>query len=306
MLDHARSCLAVSQQADGRIPVTPDEPYAFWPTELAVIAWQGSAGLPGTTTPCGQFPTGDQRCVFKKTGGESIAGHDTSLLGWSWTEATSPFVEPTALAVLALDVSGHGHHPRVKEASLYVAKPTTRPRWLELRQYDRVRPGASTPHREHGPCPGRPRRTCSPRRSAGQPRLVEVAGTAMPDAASRSVGRCSGWALGACSRPTAPDRVAEALRAAGAVRNLSHYIAFFPASLAALSRGDIRNAVGEAGYVYENRGIDTQFVGIEQAARTFPTALAGLVLGVPVFTVVAATGRRRRPLSPGCRVTPPT
>jgi hypothetical protein len=41
--------------------------------------------------------------------------HDTWLKGWGWTDGTHSFIEPTSLAILALDIAGYREHPRFKE-----------------------------------------------------------------------------------------------------------------------------------------------------------------------------------------------
>ena len=43
-----------------------------------------------------------------------VIGHDPSLVGWPWVEATHSWLEPTALAILALCRGGQAEHPRVK------------------------------------------------------------------------------------------------------------------------------------------------------------------------------------------------
>jgi hypothetical protein len=43
-------------------------------------------------------------------------GHDSQLVGWPWVADTHSWIEPTALAVLALKATGHGSHPRTREA----------------------------------------------------------------------------------------------------------------------------------------------------------------------------------------------
>jgi hypothetical protein len=245
MLDHARSCLAIGQLADGRIPVTPDEPYAFWPTPLAVIAWQGSAGYREPQRRAVNFLLETSGAVSKKQEKNSIAGHDPSIRGWSWTEGTSPFVEPTALAVLALDVSGHGHHPRVKEAvSMLLNRQLAHGGW----NY-----GNTTVYGQE----------LRPLIESTGVALAALAGHAPQDTVQVSLGwlssqaqRCRtplslGWALfglGAWSLflPDGTDRVAEVLRLQeryGTYRTtlLSLLV------LTTLSRGNIRNAVGKAG-----------------------------------------------------------
>ena len=47
---------------------------------------------------------------------DSVAvGHDPRLVGWPWVLGTYSWVEPTALAVLALCRAGHTHHARVEQ-----------------------------------------------------------------------------------------------------------------------------------------------------------------------------------------------
>ena len=46
---------------------------------------------------------------------ERIVGHDGALRGWPWVEGTHPWIEPTAMAILALCRDGQGDHPRVNE-----------------------------------------------------------------------------------------------------------------------------------------------------------------------------------------------
>src|SRR5262249_9989037 len=45
----------------------------------------------------------------------SIVGHDPSLIGWPWIDGTHSWMEPTALAILALGREGLAAHARVAE-----------------------------------------------------------------------------------------------------------------------------------------------------------------------------------------------
>jgi hypothetical protein len=42
-----------------------------------------------------------------------VLGHDSTLIGWPWVEKTHSWLEPTALAILALCREGLGDHTRV-------------------------------------------------------------------------------------------------------------------------------------------------------------------------------------------------
>jgi len=111
----ARERLAASQQKDGRIAVAPECPVAFWPTPLAILAWQGSKAHESAQFHAIDFLLKTTGKETKKSVGSPVAD-DTTLKGWPWIENTSSWVEPTALALLALRSGGHGAHPRVTEA----------------------------------------------------------------------------------------------------------------------------------------------------------------------------------------------
>jgi hypothetical protein len=247
MLDHARSCLAAGQLPDGRIAVTPDEPHAFWPTPLAVVAWQGSAHYREPQRRAVNFLLETSGVYSKKQETNSILGHDPSIRGWSWTEETSPWVEPTALAVLALDVSGHGHHPRVKEAvSMLLNRQLAHGGW----NY-----GNTTVYGQE----------LRPLIESTGVALAALAGHAPQDTVQASLGwlrsqaqRCRtplslGWALfglGAWGLFPADgmEWVAEAL---GLQERYGTYRTTLLSllAIAAMSRGEIRKSVSKAGYV---------------------------------------------------------
>ena len=44
-----------------------------------------------------------------------MVGHDPTLIGWPWVAETHSWLEPTALAILALCREGLGDHPRVRQ-----------------------------------------------------------------------------------------------------------------------------------------------------------------------------------------------
>jgi len=107
--------LAKSQLPDGRIPVIESHPESFWPTSLALFAWKKVAGFERQAESAIRF-------LLKTTGKhwpkskDSAMAHDTAIKGWPWIEGTHSWIEPTAMAALALRLYGFKGHERVKEA----------------------------------------------------------------------------------------------------------------------------------------------------------------------------------------------
>jgi hypothetical protein len=107
--------LARSQLPDGRVPVVESHPQSFWPTSLALFAWKKIPGFKQELDLAVEFllSNGGQHQPKKQNG---ILGHDSSIEGWPWVENTHSWIEPTALAVLALKACGYAQHERVSQA----------------------------------------------------------------------------------------------------------------------------------------------------------------------------------------------
>jgi hypothetical protein len=107
--------LAESQQENGGVGVRKTEPAPQWPTSLAILAWRAARD----SRYRDNRRQATQRLLALR--GETMPrtpdlGHDTTLAAWPWVAGTHSWVEPTALAVLALKAVGYGEHPRTREA----------------------------------------------------------------------------------------------------------------------------------------------------------------------------------------------
>ncbi|MFT3878372.1 MAG: DUF362 domain-containing protein [Gemmatales bacterium] len=116
VIQKAAKYLAGLQDSSGAIRVPGAFSKNYWPTALAIVALH-------------RMP--EYQAVIKKGLGwllslqsktkdmnEELARDfeiDTSLLGWSWTEDTFSWVDPTSWVILALRHTGHADHPRTAE-----------------------------------------------------------------------------------------------------------------------------------------------------------------------------------------------
>jgi hypothetical protein len=115
-LHAARQCLAASQQEDGRVVLSPDRPALFWPTPLSVLAWHNTPEFDESRSRAVSFLLKNTGHHFKKEK-DLPFGHDPAIKGWPWTEETHSWIEPTALAMIALRTTENGGSPRVAEGA---------------------------------------------------------------------------------------------------------------------------------------------------------------------------------------------
>jgi hypothetical protein len=111
--DSGRTNLAANQLDDGRISM-PGTQDVFWATPIAVLAWHGSSQFHQQKDRAIKFLLEAKGKHWPKDA-NSPAAHDTSIIGWPWVARTHSFVEPTSLALLALDITGQSGHPRFQD-----------------------------------------------------------------------------------------------------------------------------------------------------------------------------------------------
>jgi hypothetical protein len=114
-LERHRTRLVREQDKDGRLCVDPQHADSYWPTALAILAWQNSASSHEAQTRAIRFLI-ETTGLHRPRQWFDAAGHDPLLKGWPWIDGTHSWIEPTALNVLALKATGHAQHERVLEA----------------------------------------------------------------------------------------------------------------------------------------------------------------------------------------------
>jgi hypothetical protein len=123
--------LAQAQLPDGRVAVAAGHADAVWPTPLALLAWQATGSHPEHRDRAERFLLATAGVgVGEDSANRDIAGHDTTIPGWPWILGTHSWVEPTALAVLALRRAGRTTHQRVQDGvRLLVNRQLSRGGW---------------------------------------------------------------------------------------------------------------------------------------------------------------------------------
>lgn len=117
------------QTPDGGCGLNAAATSPHWTTPFAVLAWTAAAkALPpddadatryrAAVVAADEFLFRIPSTVFQTTGDPQVddIGHDGMLHGWPWVGGTHSWLEPTAMAFLALKAGGRRAHPRADEA----------------------------------------------------------------------------------------------------------------------------------------------------------------------------------------------
>jgi len=93
--------LTTLQQPDGSVGLSEAHPQPAWGTALATLAWRSVDDHAAERSAALAWLANQRGVQIEDPDG--VSGHDDSIEGWPWVDATSPWLEPTAWAVLALD-----------------------------------------------------------------------------------------------------------------------------------------------------------------------------------------------------------
>jgi hypothetical protein len=118
-VEAAAGWLASIQKPSGAVGISEEVPSPAWPTPYALLAWSGlKEHAESVQRGC------DWLLRLKGTTIEirgDVFGHDTTIAGWPWNAGTHSWVEPTAMAVIALKRHGLNGHYRVREGVRLIA-----------------------------------------------------------------------------------------------------------------------------------------------------------------------------------------
>jgi hypothetical protein len=117
VIQHGADWLQSLQKADGSLGIAPPLPTPCWATPYAILLWNALDVHAAARRRAAAWllqQKGNPIAIDPAFVG-SVVGHDTTLVGWPWIDGTHSWLEPTAMAILALDREGLAHHPRVTE-----------------------------------------------------------------------------------------------------------------------------------------------------------------------------------------------
>ncbi len=112
----AASWLTRLQRPDGSVPSASVPAAPGWTTAHAVLLWNGLEGFEENRCRACQWllrTEGVRQTLPPAERG--VIGHDPALAGWPWVAGTHSWIEPTAMAVVALCAEGHRENRRVAE-----------------------------------------------------------------------------------------------------------------------------------------------------------------------------------------------
>jgi hypothetical protein len=103
------------QRSDGSVPVTDRLISPGWATPYSLILWSNLIGKEEARRRARAWLlTNEGARLDHSNQTDRVIGRDASLVGWPWVAGTHSWLEPTALAILALRRDGLHDHPRIQ------------------------------------------------------------------------------------------------------------------------------------------------------------------------------------------------
>lgn len=107
--------LAGQQLEDGRLLLDGKCSTVFWLAAPVVLVWHGLDEFLPQQDLAIQFLLANSGVHYPRKP-QSPSEHDTSIRGWPWVADTHSWIDPTAMALMALQLVNHEKHPRAEEA----------------------------------------------------------------------------------------------------------------------------------------------------------------------------------------------
>jgi hypothetical protein len=115
-IERSADWVAAAQRRDGAVGISAAVHAPSWTTPHAILLWAALDGHSPEQERAVRWLLGQEGVAIPlPAASERALGHDTTLVGWPWTDGTHSWLEPTALAVLALRRTGKCDHPRVRQ-----------------------------------------------------------------------------------------------------------------------------------------------------------------------------------------------
>lgn len=112
----AADWLARIQRPDGALGLSATMAEPGWGTPYGILVWRALDRAPEARKRAADWLLQCKGKTFpREQSARPALGHDPTIVGWPWVQDTHSWVEPTALAVLALRREGRGAQPRVQE-----------------------------------------------------------------------------------------------------------------------------------------------------------------------------------------------
>ena len=110
----AADWLAAIQNTDGSLGPTAAQTKPGWPTPYGVWVWACQGRHAESREKAIQWILNHKGKALPKSA-DNVSSHDTTIPGWAWLDGAHGWIEPTALALIALRSAGQANHPRCQE-----------------------------------------------------------------------------------------------------------------------------------------------------------------------------------------------
>jgi hypothetical protein len=110
----AAKWLASLQKPDGSTGISAALAAPGWPTTYAILVWANQGSHPQEVGKATEWLIRARGNTFPQES-KDVVGTDSTIAGWSWVEGTYSWLEPTAMAVLALRRQGLQGHSRAQD-----------------------------------------------------------------------------------------------------------------------------------------------------------------------------------------------